>query len=100
MKYIIYLSIFVVGVLGGLAIELLYEINQPTKLLILEENILGEDGMSLPKGTVLTYVGDMPEGYIKANLAVAIEGAAINAVNESIDPRYNLRHQYFFYESE
>jgi len=100
MKKIKIFSVFVLGALFGFFIQLLSSQFTSTTIIVVNKQLVGDNGRVLQKGTILTYEGGMPEGYLKANMAIAIEGKALKEISISTDERPNLRNQYFYSDVE
>ena len=96
MKIFIAFSAFVIGAIGGISIGVFYDQFSPTKQIVLSKDLVGDDGRVLPAGTILRYVSDAPEGYIQADLAIAIEGEALSGVEIKFNEEANVRSQYFY----
>ncbi|WP_299595642.1 hypothetical protein [uncultured Microbulbifer sp.] len=96
MKNFMTVAAFTVGVLGGILVGIFHDQFSSTKQVVLSKDLVTDDGRVLPAGTVLRYVSHAPEGYIQADLAIAIEGEAISGIKVESNEKANVRNQYFY----
>lgn len=91
--------IFAPGIITGVISIKLIDRLIPTEQIVLHTRLESDEKTVLPKGTVLNYVDNLPEGYLVAYLSVAIECEAVKHIDYKTEPQSNLRNQHFFYKA-
>jgi len=96
VKISIILAALVIGALCGISIGLFLDKFLPTKQIALSKDLVGDYGRVLPAGTILRYVADAPEGYIQADMAIAIESDALTGIEIKLNEKAHVRSHYFY----
>lgn len=100
MKIFTGVILFSLGAVSGAFINEYksYILETGTPILTANQDLRSHGGIVVPKGTVLEYIGEMPEGYIKANISIAIDGLSREHFSYSLDERTGYVVQYFIDE--
>lgn len=72
-----------------------FGLSSSTNTIVSKASFKTDSGIYLPKGTKFRYVESMPEGYIAVDLAIALEGEALEFIDYELDGGPGTRHQYF-----